>query len=118
MCRYVCTELWCYYGFSVYIVAHACSHLTYTEKLPCVAFQIQQLEEQLEKTKEETTQMKSDLQENVELVSHFRLIYFSILFIIYGLVCELFENKIVKKWNFLFLKVNVEVFTVLLFSKL
>lgn len=62
--------------------------------------------------------MKSDLQENVELVSHFRLIYFSILFIIYGLVCELFENKIVKKWNFPFLKVNVEVFTVLLFSKL
>ncbi|XP_030293943.1 centromere-associated protein E isoform X2 [Sparus aurata] len=30
--------------------------------------QIQQLEEQLEKTKEETTQMKSDLQENVELM--------------------------------------------------
>lgn len=39
----------------------------------CLVLQIQQLEEHLEKSKEELSQLKSDLQENVELVSFFSL---------------------------------------------
>lgn len=35
----------------------------------CLVLQIQQLEEHLEKSREELSQLKSDLQENVELVS-------------------------------------------------
>ena len=40
-------------------------------KFPYIVLQIQQLEEHLERTKDELRQMKSDLQENVELVSSF-----------------------------------------------
>lgn len=39
----------------------------------CLVLQIQQLEEHLEKSKEELSQLKSDLQENVELVSFLSL---------------------------------------------
>lgn len=34
----------------------------------CLVLQLQQLEEHLQKSKEELNQLKSDLQENVELV--------------------------------------------------
>lgn len=35
---------------------------------PCLVLQFQQLEEHLQQSKEEVKQLKSDLQENVELV--------------------------------------------------
>lgn len=40
----------------------------------CLVLQIQQLEEHLEKSKEELSQLKSDLQENIELVSFLSLL--------------------------------------------
>lgn len=43
---------------------------------PCLVLQIQQLEEHLEKTKEDVSQLKSDLQENIELVSSFFCFYY------------------------------------------
>lgn len=45
----------------------ASSYVTVTRL--CLWPQIQQLEDHLEKSKEELNQLKSDLQENVELVS-------------------------------------------------
>lgn len=54
-----------------------------------IAFQIQQLEEYLDKTKEEVSQLKFDLQENVELVSfpspHYLLITTHTYWDFYGL---------------------------------
>lgn len=44
-------------------------YVTVTETHLCLWPQIQQLEDHLEKSKKELNQLKSDLQENVELVS-------------------------------------------------
>lgn len=60
-------------GETVWLQRHrhslASSYVTVAETRLCLWSQIQQLEDHLEKSKEELNQLKSDLQENVELVS-------------------------------------------------